>query len=116
MQSKQHLMTATKRGMQGEGAGTWHLDRGARRGPHRAGGLGAKLETTPWAPDLAGPGWGRMRPRPALTFSEVAEGLLLLGCCVGQAGASAATCSLAQESRAGVCEGEEAHEMSQGLI
>lgn len=61
-----------------------------RRGPHRAGGCGrvnkagAKLEVAPWAPDLAGPGWEVMRTRLAPTFSELAEGLLVLGCCVGQ--------------------------------
>ena len=77
---------------------------------------GAELEMAPWAPDSAGPGWEITRPRLALTFSELAGGLLLLGCCVGRAEASAATCSPAQKSRAGVCAGEEAHEMSQGLI
>lgn len=51
-----------------------------------------------------------------LTFSGLAKGLLVVGCYVGRAEASSATCSLAHKSRAEMCAGEEAHEMSQGLI
>lgn len=57
-----------------------------------------------------------MRTRLALTYSELAQGLLVLGCCGGQAEAPEATCSLARKSKAGVCAGEEAHEMRQRLI
>lgn len=75
-----------------------------------------KLEVAPWAPDLAGPDWEVMRTRLALAFSELAEGLLVPGCCLGQAEAAEATCFLPQKSKAGVCAGEEAHEMRQRLI
>lgn len=88
--------------MQGGSGGILPLDRGlggAPTGPRDLGGWtskrGAGLETALWTPDLAGLGQEMVRPTLALTCSELAHGLLVLGCCVGRAEASAATCSLA---------------------
>lgn len=80
----------------------------------RVSKTGVELEMALWAPGLAGPGRrGDGEAKVDVTF-ELAEGLLVLGW--GEQRFPWATCSLAQKNRAGVCAGEEAHEMSQGLI
>lgn len=88
-------------------------------GPPRGGRSKAEAEPEMalWALVLAGPQWEVARPRLALTFSELAKGLPVLGRCVGE-GRSFCRHLLpgVEEQGGGMWAGEEAHEMSQGLI
>lgn len=80
---------------------------------------GTELEMAFWAPDLVGLRWEMVRPRLALTFPELAKGLPVLGCCIREGrGFYRHLLPGAEEQGggAGGWAGEEAHEMSQGLI
>lgn len=69
--------------------------------------------------DLAGLRWETVRPRLALTFSELAKGLPVLGCCIGEGRGFCRHLLPGAEEQGGsgaLWAGEEAHEMSQGLI
>lgn len=68
--------------------------------------------------DPAGLRWETVRPRLALTFSEPAKELPVLGCCIGEGRGFCRHLlpGAEQGGSGGLWAGEEAHEMSQGLI
>lgn len=116
-------MTASKRAGCKEWeqeSGTWMED---QEGPPQGWGARGRVskaeagrEMALWFPDLAAPGQEMVTPRLALTFFEFAEGLLVLGWEKTEACFLDHLLPGAEEQGGCVCAGEEAHEMSQGLI